>query len=65
MTAKRCPCPVCTREGQHDAWCSVHDATYENMETPPCDCGLREHGRVIHKGPAAVFASIDPQEKPN
>ena len=59
---KRCPCPTCQREGQHDPWCEVHVAGHEGED---CSCGLREQGRVVRKGPAAVFASVDPREKPS
>lgn len=35
------PCHVCQAEGQHDPWCTIHLADYEDMDRPPCDCGLR------------------------
>lgn len=37
-----CTCDTCLREGPHDHWCTVHLADFEDLEVPPCDCGLRE-----------------------
>ncbi len=37
-----CPCPVCVREGAHNAYCSVHLADTEALDVPPCDCGHRD-----------------------
>jgi hypothetical protein len=38
----------------------VHLADYEEMDVPPCDCGLRDgERRTPELTPVAVFCGID------
>lgn len=60
---KVCPCPSCTREGAHHAWCTVHLADYENMRVPPCDCGRRDgKPRIPELAPTASICAVSADE---
>lgn len=60
---KVCPCPSCTREGQHDPWCMVHLADEEGIN---CDCGLRDGvQREPRLKPMTMHCSGDPKERSN
>lgn len=50
-----CGCPSCEADGKHHDDCTVHHADYEDVDPPPCDCGLRD-GR--YREPANAITTV-------